>query len=572
MSEASIPNTPARRRFLRNSSAALLGLLSVDGCRAVASTTTAGAAAPARETDVLVVGSGIAGICAAIEAADAGAEVIVLEKDVQPGGCAKFSGGHITVAGTHLQAEAGIKDHPDWLFRDMMDDGEMIAVPELIRAYVDAGPEHVVWLEKLGIRFAKQFQDDSNTDRVRPGVARGHMIAASPEYPGRPHRGGLGLMSMLLRAARRKGVTLLLEYKMTRLLRDGLQGPVTGAEVESRGSVFSIGARRAVIVASGGWSGNLPMAAAEDPRLTEDIYPDCWPYHLCLGEGHIAAVDVGAELSNMAYGGYLVPRWGSRVYQIWEPPVMTNLPRINTGVSIADFRHVILVDGEGKRFVNEILGNPKGVPLEGNSKFSYTPGSFPSHPFIQAYLNLPARPRNVWAMTDAEGAAALGWLENVEELRRPDPKSGLALYPEMVAIGDSLGDVARKADLPAEALEATIRRYNAMVASGADVDFQKLPLGNAIAGPPFYAVRMALVKHTRRNGIRANTRAAVLERAGLLHSDTIALDQQVTIPRLYAAGECVNYLGRSHGHGTLGIYSYFGRIAGKSAAAESRAS
>jgi len=41
-----------------------------------------------------------------------------------------------------------------------------------------------------------------------------------------------------------------------------------------------------------------------------------------------------------------------------------------------------------------------------------------------------------------------------------------------------------------------------------------------------------------------------------------------TIPRLYAAGECANYLGRYHSHGTLGIYSFYGRIAGKTAAAE----
>jgi succinate dehydrogenase/fumarate reductase flavoprotein subunit len=83
---------------------------------------------------------------------------------------------------------------------------------------------------------------------------------------------------------------------------------------------------------------------------------------------------------------------------------------------------------------------------------------------------------------------------------------------------------------------------------------------------------MALVKHTRRNGIRVNTKAQVLDLADLSSTSTAlsdnSIDDQAVIPRLYAAGECAHYLGRSHGHGTLGIYSYYGRIAGQQAASE----
>jgi len=105
-----------------------------------------------------------------------------------------------------------------------------------------------------------------------------------------------------------------------------------------------------------------------------------------------------------------------------------------------------------------------------------------------------------------------------------------------------------------------------------DVHDSREPINCAVAAP-FYAVKMAMLKHTRRNGIRVNTRGHVLDRSSLsltprIQHDTVSLDSENTIPHLYAAGECANYLGRYHTHGTLGIYSYFGRVAGKNAANE----
>jgi succinate dehydrogenase/fumarate reductase flavoprotein subunit len=568
-----VPLQVARRNFLKQSAAATAAISANGMLGWIPATNVSASRKWQRETDVVIVGSGIAGICAAIEAADAGSNVIVLEKDAQPGGCAKFSGGHMTVAGTHIQAQASVEDHPDWLYKDMMEDGEMTAVPELIRKYVDAGPEHILWLEHLGIKFADNFQEDSNTDRIKPGVGRGHMIASSPDYPGGPHQGGLGLMIVLLRAAKNRGVSPLLKHKMTRLIKHEPRGPLIGVEVESEGKTFNIKARKAVVVTTGGWSGNLRMAMAEDPRITSEIYPDCWPYHLCLGEGHVAAAEMGAELSNMAFGGYLVPRWGTRIYQIWEPPTFATVPSIKTGLTIYDFQHVILVTDHGRRYVNEKLGDPKGIPVPDNPKFSFTPSAFPSHPFIEAYLNLEDRPRNVWAVTDQNGSRALGWLENENELQNPDPKKGLALYPGMVAVCGNLDDLAKKMKVDATGLKSTVIRYNGFVDALKDDDFGKPGPTRKIASGPFYSVKMSLVKHTRRNGIRVNTRSQVLDRAEFLAEGSFttetSIDDEQTIPHFYAAGECANYLGRSHGHGTLGIYSFYGRVAGRSAAAES---
>jgi succinate dehydrogenase/fumarate reductase flavoprotein subunit len=526
-----------------------------------------------RDADVVVIGSGIAGVSASIEAADAGAKVIVLEKDAQPGGAAKFSGGHMTAAGTHIQARLNIEDKPDWLFEAMMQDSEMTAVPELVRKYVDNGAEHILWLEQQGIKFTDYFLA-SGADKIKEGLGRGHQIAQSPDYPGGPHRGGLGVMVMLLKSADKRGVSMLFKHKMTRLIRPEEGGPVVGVEVDSEGKKLTIKANRGVVVTTGGWSGNLQMGLAEDPRLSPDIYPDCWPYHLCLGEGHLATVDVGAELSNMAFGGYLPMRWGTRVYQIWEPQTFTTVPSINVGVPIADFQRVILVKSDGRRYVNEMLGDARVSP-PGYPKLSSAPSDFPAHPFNEAYLNLQERPRNVWAVTDAEGAQALGWKLHMEQIRNPNPKFGIALYPDMVAVSEALKDLATQMKVDPAGLEATVTRYNRFVDARKDDDFEKPEPTNQIAQGPFFAVKMALLKHTRRNGIRVNTRSQVLDRADLLGPgdssfETISIDHEKTIPRLYAAGECAHYLGRYHTHGTLGVYSFYGRVAGKNVASEKR--
>jgi succinate dehydrogenase/fumarate reductase flavoprotein subunit len=559
-----------RRNFLKNAALGSAGV--VASAFGVATPAMANIPRWDQEADVVIIGSGIAGMCAAIEASAAGAKVIMLEKDAQPGGCAKFSGGHMTVAGTRVQARAGIEDHPDWLYKDMMQDSEMTAVPELIRNYVDGGPEHVDWLENLGVRFANEFQSTSNADRIKKGVGRGHEIDKSPDYPGGPHRGGLGLMLMIIRGAEKRGVSPLLNHKMTRLVRAEGGGPVVGIEAESEGKPLALRAKRAVIVTTGGWSGNLLMGLGEDPRLTDDIYPDCWPYRLCLGEGHVAAIDVGAELSNMAFGGYLVPRWGTRVYQIWEPPTLDNLPQINVGLPLTDFQRVIVVKSDGKRYINEMIGDPGDKPSPINAKFSVSRDGFPNHPFIEAYLNLGERPRNAWAVTDETGAKALGWY--LDEMRSPNSRARHALYPEMVAVADNLQELAAKMKVQAAALQSTISRYNGFVNAGKDEDFGKPQPNHLIAQAPFYAARMGLIKHTRRNGIRVNTRGQVLDRVELLGDNSPrphrSVDDEKVIPHLYAAGECANYLGRYHGHGTLGIYSFYGRIAGKNAAAESK--
>jgi succinate dehydrogenase/fumarate reductase flavoprotein subunit len=107
--------------------------------------------------DVVVVGFGIAGGCAAVEAAAAGASVLVLERAAVPGGTSATAGGHFYLGGgTVVQRATGHHDTPDEMYAYLM---AVTPEPEAdkIRAYADGSAGHCDWLEGLGFEFERSY-------------------------------------------------------------------------------------------------------------------------------------------------------------------------------------------------------------------------------------------------------------------------------------------------------------------------------------------------------------------------------------------------------------------------------
>src|SRR4029077_20399584 len=104
-------------------------------------------------TDVLVIGGGLAGLCAAIEAANAGAEVTLLEKLSECGGSSVLSGGLLAFSGTDLQKAAGIDDNETLLYDDLRRAGQYQNVEALVRTYVANQMAAYQWLLELGTKF-----------------------------------------------------------------------------------------------------------------------------------------------------------------------------------------------------------------------------------------------------------------------------------------------------------------------------------------------------------------------------------------------------------------------------------
>ena len=539
----------SRRHFIQGLGLAGAGVVATGlmGCSSGAPTegkADAGSAEAAwdKETDILVVGSGYAGLCAAIEAAEAGSEVVLLEKNAVLGGNSILCAGNAQFGGGNVvQKAAGIEDTPQRMYDDVFAYGKHRAVPELLQTFIDRSNECVDWLkDDLGVVFK---------DKVTANEGHSVPCSLTPDksdaYPG---SGGISYWYVMYDKATSRGVELLLEHQAVGFVQQD-DGTVVGLEVETGGETKRFKARQAVIMGSGGWKSNEAMRLNYDPRLDSDLSAGGLPYVQTTGELTNEAVNIGAGTRDMSYVCEFRFKWGTRFYQVWDPVDIENPPSTGVGMSINDFAGVVLVKSDGTRFVDE---NAAQV--------------YPQEPFYESYLN-QAAPRSVWAVVDAAGAEALKW--DIEKLKAPAEDKAPYLNPDYVAVADDLDELAKKIGVPADAFKAQIERYNGFASAGVDEEFGKEGIASPLVTAPFCAVKMQFFAHDQMGGLVANTKAQVCKRSEHVGPDPVKLDDQEVIPHLYAAGECVGgYVGCDRGHGKISMYMVFGRIAGQNAAAE----
>jgi predicted oxidoreductase len=348
-----------------------------------------------READVVVVGSGAAGLTAAIVAREAGSSVIVLEVEKHIGGHAITSGGNVPLGGgTSIQKKYGIEDSPDLVFRDLTDWSvvEPNGFPdyryndrEIIRAFADNSAQAFEWLVSHGVVFVDKAPDAFGGNSVGNSVPR-EMHCAAMAWPmvqtGKPAdpsvqvtmSTGNGLMRPLEAAANKAGVEILLEHKMTALYR---QSPNSGRVVcvggTASGKTFNVQARKAVVVATGGSSGNVNFRRMFDPRLTEEYCGLAgMPWSNQDASGEIAGMAIGASLwglynqtgefaYNITKAGLIGTQYGY-VNLRWMPGSSVFDRAGATGLQVKDWQDVILVNMLGKRFYDEKTRQPHQTP------------------------------------------------------------------------------------------------------------------------------------------------------------------------------------------------------------------
>ena len=157
------------------------------------------------QVDVVVIGFGIAGGCAALEAARAGASVILLERAAEHGGTSSMAGGHFYLGGgTEVQKALGIEDSAEEMFKYLM---AVSPDPDVakIRAYCDDSVTHFDWIEALGMQFERSFYPEKAV--IQPGT-QGLMFTGNEKvYPFRekavPARGATRFRSPVTPAAPR---------------------------------------------------------------------------------------------------------------------------------------------------------------------------------------------------------------------------------------------------------------------------------------------------------------------------------------------------------------------------------
>jgi len=306
------------------------------------------------EADVVVVGAGAAGLSAAIEAAENGAKVLVLEKRETIGGNTSISTAWMNAAGTSIQKQFGVlDDSPDIHFEDTMKGGDYKNDPKLVRILVDEAPKAVEWLKSLGAPFPDLTLSGGSSKK------RSHMITR--EY-------GAGLIKLLYENAIKKGVTIRTGTKVINLCVDVVDDTriVRGVIVKDKNGNIKCIKARAIILACGGFGANPELVERYDPSLkgfaTTNI-PDA-----STGECMIMAMQYGADTANLNY-----IQIHPTVYVFEGKSVL-----ITEGLRGKGF---ILVNVNGQRFVNElerrdivskaILNQPYGYAWLIGSKDTY---------------------------------------------------------------------------------------------------------------------------------------------------------------------------------------------------------
>lgn len=273
--------------------------------------------------DVVVIGAGMAGHCAAIEAARLGARVLLLEKTELYGGSTRMCGGAFAFAGTEVQRRNEIPDSAELLEEDLLKAGKYRNDKALVHVYAQRQHEAYEWLQAMGLRFDKVSLSGAQS------VPRNHSI--DPVL----------VLETLHAQAAQTGVSYRANAHVERLLTEGEGDARRVVGVVLQGGEH-IGARGGVVIATGGFSRAADLVERFAPHLRE-----ARPMggHGNTGDGLRMAWALGADLIDL---GYVKGTFGAPV-QSPSPGKEATAPRLVSAM----YRGAIIVNRSGRRFVNE---------------------------------------------------------------------------------------------------------------------------------------------------------------------------------------------------------------------------
>ena len=489
-----------------------------------------------KDVDVVIVGAGGAGMSAAIEAADAGLQVLVLESQAMVGGNSVRSTGGMNAAKTPLQDKnefgesAGVEkqlaaaadnyaddevitelaaavqeqwdayqENPEGYFDseelfelDTMIGGKGLNNIELVKTLVENSAESIDWLESIGAPLpdVSSFGGASVKRIHRPVDEEGKVVSV-----------GAYIVPILEQNLQERGIELMLNTTAVAILTE--DGAAVGVEAEGEnGEKVTVNAS-AVVLATGGFGANLDKVVEEKPEL-EGFMTTNAPG--ILGQGIEMAEAIGAATVDMEQ------------IQI-HPTVQADTASLITEGLRGD--GAILVNQEGQRFTDEV-GTRDAVSA---AEIAQT-GSY-------SYLIVDQ------AMADASSVIQ-GYI-----------KKGFTIE------GADYEELAEALEIDPEAFAQTMNEWNACVEAKEDTAFGRTSFANPLDNAPFYAIKVTAGIHHTMGGLKINANAEVLN------------TEDEVIDGLFAAGEVT---GGVHGANRLGgnavaDFVVFGRIAGQNAAA-----
>lgn len=501
-------------RFSSTALPVLLLLLPLAGCwREPALRSVAQQQTKVAEPDAIVVGAGLSGLAAALEIARGGGRVTVVDKASVFGGHAVMAMGDLSLVGTPAQTVRGIRDTPELAEADIMRWGASRS-PEWVRLYAEKSREEVYdWLMGLGVEF----------DQVLKGPGTENTVPRVHRTKGR----GIGLVGPVFRECLKyPTIKFVWNCRVDRLLVEA--GQVCGvALTDLRTGLTREERAPGVIVATGGFQSNL------------DMVREYW------GQGHMfpARFLAGSGINSTGEGHRFAGAVGAALVDMDR--------QMNLASGILDPR-----DPGGKRGLNARAYDSLWVNVNGRrfcAEFEDPEDE------LSALLRQPQA--TYWAVFDEEtkrgfmvSGSDWGAFERIERL--------ILANPAITRTASTVGELAAVAGLPVAELEATVRRYNAMVAAGRDDEFGRFGAGREprspprkLEHPPFYAVQFFPLTRKSMGGVSIDLSCRVLAANGDV------------IPGLYAVGELTGSALINGDHGISGMFLgpciLTGRVAGR---------
>lgn len=289
-----------------NSTASEKALDTIQNARSTAAESTEN-----KEADIVVIGSGIAGMSAAVEAASQGASVIVLEKYKVSGGDSSICSGNFYCCGSKKQDELGYTDYgtPEEIAQFFFDQSDGDANMDICRLVAEHGGEAMDWLVSLGCDFDKK-PGDNVSDRS--------MLSTTS---------GKGIVDTLIAEAEKNGVEIMMETRAVELVTDN--GAISGVKARKGKTEYDISAK-AVVLASGGFDGQ---------DWSKELYaPGAVGWHTFSSPGNTGD---GIELAKDANALTLLKGGLSQIHLVGKEPLPLNdelskLRMVNTGVLVSD--------------------------------------------------------------------------------------------------------------------------------------------------------------------------------------------------------------------------------------------
>jgi fumarate reductase flavoprotein subunit len=400
--------------------------------------------------DVLVAGGGAAGLIAALRAKEAGADVLVVERDAVPRGSTALSAGLIPAADTRFQREAAIADSRQAFADDIMAKAHGEPAPGAVAAVVAAVGPAIEWLADA---HGLPFSVISNFSYPGHSAMRMH---------GLPSRSGAELIDRLRAAAEHAGIDVVTNAQVIALFADEARR-IQGVEIRRPdGGTDRIGCG-ALVLATNGYGGNKDMVAQSIPEMAGALY---FGHPGNQGDAVLWGRALGADVRHLpGYQGHGSVAMPHGILITWAT------------ITEGGFQ----VNGRAERFANEALG------------------------YSEAAANVIAQPDHVaWTLFDARIA---GIARQFEDFRQAEAAGA-------ILCADDVETLAVATKLPGDALVATCRAVDALKAANAVDAFGRDWRGKPALTAPLHAVRVTGALFHTQGGLVVDATARVLDGSG----------------------------------------------------------